>query len=209
MERDCLNEEVLIWKKKGWYKMKKGEMICRILTGAISAAGAVTCGAAAEGVSFADYIAVRNGCTITREAVSGTTLVDCGTDSYISRLKKMDANQRADLFVCQLSTNDATQKKPLGIVSGTCDRNAFDTSTVAGAIEFVISYAKETWNCPVMFYTNPKYDSAEYAAMVELLLYYFSGLYGSGCHLALWKKKQLKKTALAGSFFHNQFTKIS
>lgn len=129
----------------------------------------VTYGAASQGVSFADYIAVRNGCAITKEAVSGTTLVDSGLDSYISRLKKMDTDMTADLFVCQLSTNDATQKKVLGTVSESFDRGDFDTKTVAGAIEYILSYAKETWNCPVVFYTNPRYDSAEYAAMVELL----------------------------------------
>ena len=129
----------------------------------------VTYGAASQGVSFADYIAVRNGCTITKEAVSGTTLVDSGLDSYISRLKKLDRSTAAELFVCQLSTNDATQKKDLGNVSESFDRGDFDTKTVAGAIEYIISYAKETWGCPVVFYTNPRYDSPEYAAMVELL----------------------------------------
>lgn len=47
----------------------------------------VTYGAASKGVSFADYIAVRNGCSITKEAVSSTTLVDNGNSSYISRIK--------------------------------------------------------------------------------------------------------------------------
>ena len=129
----------------------------------------VTYGAASQGVSFADDIAAQNGCTITKEAVSGTTLVDSGPDPYISRLKKLDTETAADLFVCQLSTNDATQKKELGNVSESFDRGDFDTKTVAGAIEYIISYAKETWGCPVVFYTNPQYSSAEYAAMVELL----------------------------------------
>ena len=129
----------------------------------------VTYGAASQGVSFADYIAARNGCTITKEAVSGTTLVNSGSDSYISRLKKLDRSTATDLFVCQLSTNDATQKKELGKVSESYDRGDFDTKTVAGAIEYVISYAQETWDCPVVFYTNPQYNSPGYATMVELL----------------------------------------
>lgn len=129
----------------------------------------VTCGSASKGISFVDYLAARNGCTFTKEAVSGTTLVDEGIDSYISRLNKMEAGLTADLFICQLSTNDATQKKPLGEISGSMDMADFDTKTVAGAIEYIISYAKTTWNCPVMFYTNPQYDNAEYAQMVELL----------------------------------------
>lgn len=126
----------------------------------------VTYGAASKGVSFVDYIAARNGVAMTKEAVSGTTLVDNGVDSYIARMKRLDKGIQADLFVCQLSTNDATQKKSLGKISTDGD---FDTSTVAGAIEYIISYARETWGCPVVFYTNPRYESEAYAAMVKLL----------------------------------------
>lgn len=128
----------------------------------------VTYGASSGGISFADYIPARNKCDGVKETVSGTTLVDNGAASYISRLKKLSVPQ-ADLFVCQLSTNDAAQKKPLGAVSPSQELSAFDTSTVAGAIEYIIAYAKETWNCPVVFYTNPKYDSTAYRDMVALL----------------------------------------
>lgn len=129
----------------------------------------VTYGASAQGVSFADYIAARNGCTITKEAVSGTTLVNDGPNSYISRLRDLDVDMRVDLFVCQLSTNDATQGKPLGTVGENLNQEDFDTSTIAGAIEYIITYASQTWKCPVVFYTNPQYENQEYAAMVELL----------------------------------------
>lgn len=129
----------------------------------------VTYGASSMGVSFADYIGAMNDCNIIKEAVSGTTLVDEGVDSYILRLNKIDT-QNADIFVCQLSTNDATQKKPLGEINNSENINDFDTKTVAGAIEYIIAYAKDKWDCPVVFYTNPKYDSANYQAMVDLLL---------------------------------------
>lgn len=129
----------------------------------------VTYGAASKGVSFADYIGVRNGCQVIKEAVSGTTLVDNGSSSYISRLKKMKVPS-ADLFVCQLSTNDATQKKMPGEISQSRNMEDFDTTTVAGAMEYIIAYAREKWNCPVVFYTNPKYDSDAYGNMVALLL---------------------------------------
>lgn len=129
----------------------------------------VTYGASSKGVSFVDYIGVRNSCEIIKEAVSGTTLVDNGLSSYISRLKKLDKGVAVDLFVCQLSTNDATQNKPLGNVSESVDLEDFDTSTVAGAVEYIIAYAKQTWDCPVLFYTNPRYDSEQYEAMAELL----------------------------------------
>jgi len=128
----------------------------------------VTYGSAANGVSFADYLGKRNRWSITKEAVSGTTLVDTGADSYVSRMKNISC-KKADLFVCQLSTNDASQQKPLGAVGESSAMQEFDTMTVAGAIEYIIAYAKETWNCPVVFYTNPRYDSSEYAGMVALL----------------------------------------
>ena len=93
-----------------------------------------------------------------------------GKKSYIERMKTIPTDIRADAFVCQLSTNDATMKKPLGSVSDSFDINDFDTKTVAGAIEYVIAYAKQTWNCPVIFYTGTEYKSEQYAQMVDLLL---------------------------------------
>lgn len=128
----------------------------------------VTYGAASGGLSFADYLCKRNGINMIKEAVSGTTLVDNGPDSYISRMKKIDREQ-ADLFVCQLSTNDATRRKPLGTISAGKAINDFDTGTIAGAIEYITAYAEKRWHCPVVFYSNPRYDSEEYAEMVELL----------------------------------------
>lgn len=128
----------------------------------------VTYGSASGGVSFADYIGKRDGCTVIKSAVSGTTLVESGINSYVSRLKKLDA-EKVDLFVCQLSTNDASQKKKLGKVIESKNLNDFDTKTIAGAIEYIICYSKEKWNCPVIFYTNPHYDSDLYGEMVGIL----------------------------------------
>ena len=34
----------------------------------------------------------------------------------------------------------------------------------------MIAFAKQTWNCPVVFYTGTYYESAAYASMVKLLL---------------------------------------
>lgn len=129
----------------------------------------VTKGFAAYGKSFVDMIAARNGAVCVKEAVSGTTLADNGSKSYVSRLKALDPKTPCDLFVCQLSTNDATKKVPLGSVASGKDMSSFDTKTVCGAIEYIIAYAKQTWNCPVVFYTNPQYASPAYKAMVEAL----------------------------------------
>ena len=128
----------------------------------------VTYGYASDGIAFADYIGVRNSCTVIKEAVSGTTLVDDREDSYIARMKQIP-QAPADLFICQLSTNDASKGKPLGTVSAGYDEKDFDTHSVAGAIEYIIAYARKTWGCPVAFYTSPRYDKDAYAAMVSLL----------------------------------------
>ena len=131
----------------------------------------VTKGFAAHNNSFAEYIAKKDSCTCIKEAVNGTTLIDNGEDSYIERMRdNLDPERQVDLFICQLSTNDATRNSPLGEISESRDLDSFDVKTICGAIEYIIAYAKETWHCPVMFYTNPQYDSDSYAKMVEALL---------------------------------------
>lgn len=129
----------------------------------------VTWGAAAAGVSMADYIRVLDGCEVVKEAVSGTTLADRGEDSYLSRLRRMDTAQSFDAVICQLSTNDATRGIPLGCISGSREPDTFDTATAAGALEAIIAYAQKTWNCPFVLYTGTKYESAEYRSMVDIL----------------------------------------
>ncbi len=145
-----------------------------ILTGKriIFLGSSVTYGSAANGNSFVEYLTKRNGILPYKEAVSGTTLVDeevRGKASYIARLKTIPKDMKTDAFVCQLSTNDASLRKPLGKISPETEEAFFDTKTVAGAIEYVIAYAKKTWNCPVLFYTGTKYKSEGYERMVALL----------------------------------------
>ena len=124
----------------------------------------VVFGAASEEWAVAEYLSRRFSCSYTKEAVSGTTLCDIGARSYISRLKKLNIAEKYDLFICQLSTNDARKKLPLGMIGNN------DTKTVTGAIEFIIRYVKENWNCPVVFFTGSRYQSKEYDAMVKRLL---------------------------------------
>lgn len=37
-------------------------------------------------------------------------------------------------------------------------------------LKVIIAYATETWDCPVVFYTQAKYDSEYYGKMVNLIL---------------------------------------
>lgn len=130
----------------------------------------VTYGEAADGYSFVDYLEEKDGIEAVKEAVSGTTLTDNGEDSYVQRMENnIDKNMKADAFVCQLSTNDATQRMPLGENSDTKELDDFDTSTVIGAIEYIIGYASETWDCPVIFYTNSKFGHKGYEEMIDAM----------------------------------------
>ena len=129
----------------------------------------VTKGFGSMGVSFVDYLEKKDGIIAVKEAVSGTTLADVNDKSYVSRLKRINPDINPDAFVCQLSTNDATKKIPLGEVAQGFELNEFDTQTVAGAIEYIIFHIKLLWDCPIVFYTQAKYDSEQYAQMVELL----------------------------------------
>ncbi len=121
-----------------------------------------------NGYSFVEMLAQRNLLTYIKEAQSGTALADTDEFSYVSRLvKKVDKSFKADAFVCQLSTNDAGRDLPQGKVSLGFDYSDFDKATTNGAIEFIIKYVKDTWSCPIFFYTGTRFDSPRYMQMVE------------------------------------------
>lgn len=117
-----------------------------------------------------EYFAQRFGCGLTKETVSGTTLVDNNAQSYVSRMKSnIDQSEEFALFICQLSTNDATKNMPLGEIVNSESLDDFDTSTITGALSYIICYTKQTWDCPVAFFTGSYYESEAYAAMVNRL----------------------------------------
>lgn len=130
----------------------------------------VTFGSCSNIESMVDFIAKRNNCTCEKEAVSGTTLANNGSSSYVERITKLPTAS-PDVFICQLSTNDA--KFPadrLGSVSNSKNIDDIDDTTTYGAIEYIIDYAKKTWGCPIVFYTNCYYENETYADMVQTLL---------------------------------------
>lgn len=130
----------------------------------------VTYGSATGGRSFVEEIAVLYPIAYNKQAISGTTLVDNGANSYVQRLvSKFDPNVAPERLIVQLSTNDASQNKPLGTVSASKNSADFDKTTIIGAMEFIIAYAKETWDAPVAFYTNPNYNNATYEKMIDAL----------------------------------------
>ena len=67
----------------------------------------VTEGSAADGESFVEILAQRDGIIPIKEAVSGTTLVDQDETSYIARLKTIDPAVRADVVAKRTGFYDA------------------------------------------------------------------------------------------------------
>ena len=132
----------------------------------------VTLGACSFEQSFVECLKRMDGICTIKEAVNGTTLVEDGLkkQSYIERLRKIDKNTSIDAFVCQCSTNDASQKKELGTISVSYEMDDFDITTICGAIEYIIAYVKKTWHCPVYFYTGTFYADELYEQMVEKLI---------------------------------------
>lgn len=130
----------------------------------------VTFGYASLEDGIPEYFARRFGCEITKEAVNGTTLVDKDDESYVNRLKtRVSTSEAYSLVVCQLSTNDANLKLPLGELTDNFDMGMLDTSTITGASEYIIAYVKRHWSCPVVFYTGSRYNSDHYEIMVRRL----------------------------------------
>ena len=115
----------------------------------------VTYGSAAGGISFVEIMAETCGFSYAKEAVSGTTIADINEKSYVSRLKNLGTDINPNLFVCQLSTNDASRNIAL--------------SDIEKAIRFIVEYVNGNFSCPIVFYTNPYYDSENYFKMVTLV----------------------------------------
>lgn len=155
----------------------------------------ITYGAGSYGESFVDYLAKEDGLLVQKEAISGTTLGNIKTEiprffagkkdklstffvnakdmgklglSYIARLKYFNKEAHPDAFVCQLSTNDSRKGVKLGEISDSRDAKDFDTTTTIGAIEYICAYVKQTWHCPLAFYTCLRSDD-EYSELIDIL----------------------------------------
>lgn len=109
-----------------------------------------------------------------KEAISGTTLaVTNDSQSYVERFDKYLASaDRAlamDCVIVQLSTNDSTKVRDFGEVTpdSITAPESFDKNTTFGAMEYIIAMAKQTWDCPVVFYANPPYGLDRYREMVD------------------------------------------
>lgn len=129
----------------------------------------VTFGFGALGESFVDFLWKKAGVEAIKDAENGTTLVDQDTfysgDSYVARFNEELKEDAPEMLVLQLSTNDIKRgSKVLGEISSS---GQFDTQTITGALEYIISTAQKEWNCPILLFTNPYFDSELYGKMVK------------------------------------------
>lgn len=121
----------------------------------------ITYGFQSGGVSFVDYIQKISGSTSIKQAITGGPLAKKEGAreevSYITQLLEgaITPDTKLDALVVQLSTNDASLGIEFGSLSDSYDLDDFDYSTIYGAMEYIIAYAKQVWDCPVIFYTNP------------------------------------------------------
>lgn len=127
----------------------------------------VTFGFGALGESFVDYLWKHDGVEAIKDAENGTTLIEKDTynpgDSYVARFKENLTEDAPEMFVLQLSTNDTKGNEQLGEIS----EGNFNTQTITGAMEYMISTAQEKWHCPILIYTNPYFDNQLYGQMVK------------------------------------------
>ncbi|TGP62280.1 SGNH/GDSL hydrolase family protein [Staphylococcus cohnii] len=128
----------------------------------------ITYGAASHGISFVEFLNIESNVHTTKEAISGTSLSGTERNTYVQRIKKEELSKaKYDLLVCQLSTNDGRLNKSIGEIKKEYDIDSFDVKTTIGAMEYIISYAKLTWDIPVLFYTcirktDPYYEFLVY-----------------------------------------------
>ena len=104
---------------------------------------------------------------ITKEDVDLSARVTVsGSEMYVREIMEQVANEtpvnyhiQSHYIVLskkQTMPKSSTQEESVlkGKVTDERDPEAFDLQTIAGAMEYIISYAKSTWNCPVLFYSG-------------------------------------------------------
>ncbi len=126
----------------------------------------ITYGFGSKETAFVEMIAKTDSCTFIKQAISGMTLAydpqrpeTHPEGSYVRQLlDRIDPAMKIDGFVVQLSTNDAQKGIEKGVITGSFNSQDQDPSTITGAMEFILAYIRETWNCPVVFYINAYLD---------------------------------------------------
>lgn len=137
----------------------------------------ITYGLSSQGESFADYVCKQCGAVCHKRTYSGTTMALCKDKpklSYVERLTSDPFEGTPDIFLCQLSLNDANHGIRLGTLHNELpsleSMNLGQIDTVAEAIEYITAFVQAKWpDCQIAFFTVKNNGSAQYNEMVKML----------------------------------------
>lgn len=133
---------------------------CRVLV----LGSSVAQGTSSMGFGIAEYLQNRFSCSCTKDTVRGTTIADTGSQSILKRLETHTSEEDYDLVICQLSTNDATKRLPVGRAG-----KEKETDTIRDGLLEIIACVRKTWDCPLVFFTSCHFVNDRYDAMVAAL----------------------------------------
>lgn len=113
----------------------------------------LTAGRKAQNTGLPAYMeAMYRTVTAADLSVAGSPLTDIVQNSGIARLRSLAKDlHEADLLVCEL---DEACFRDRGELTASADRFACDLSTGFGAVQYVISFTREMFHCPVFFWAS-------------------------------------------------------
>ena len=121
--------------------------------------------------AIGDFMEVIEKTNKIKDCYSGTYIATTADEDYLPRFLLHDATTDpvVDLVVVQLGTNDSKQLTEVGDVTAddVRDYDSFDQTTTMGALEYIMKYAQETWNCPVLVYTSLWFDETKTATGMQ------------------------------------------
>lgn len=111
--------------------------------------------------SFVNFIAEREGMTVTKHARNGATVgpaSGAGGGQIISQVQSANA-QQPDFVVFDGGTNDALEVHDkhtygIGTINGSTDPSSFDLSTYAGSLEATIHAVRQKWPAARLVYVT-------------------------------------------------------
>lgn len=128
-------------------------------------------GSKASGDSFVEYLRQSHGINAVVYGKDGASLVERGANSIPAMIRTIPTeNANPRMILCEVPYIDGTGYSRIGQITDGYFNDQYDTKSVIGAMEFIISYSQDTWGCPVVFYTCQPNDNTHYAKIVDAVL---------------------------------------
>lgn len=154
------------------FSLKSVDFTANILTDktALFLGSNLTYGLSSLGESFVDYLWQKDGLIGIKDVENNTFLTHQDSfqkgDSYIARFQKDLKFYDPEVLVIEISNKDLDENIALGDIS---DKH-YDTQTIIGALEYLISQTELLWRCPIIVYLNYKNDAKKHAQLAEKVL---------------------------------------